>query len=87
MAVPLMKGVCHMVKLNLFEKLKIKRASVEGNHLAMSLRLWGKKRDRYIEKYRKTGLEKYELMARSCWDEYCRILDVLMYFDMDKTTA
>ena len=76
-----------MVKLNIFERLKVKRASADGNHLTMSLRLWGKKRDRYIAKYNKTGLEKYELMARACWDEYCRILDVLMYFDMDKVMA
>lgn len=64
-----------MVKLNLFERFRIARSELNGSYLITSLDVWGRKRDQYIEKYRKTGLIDYEYKARECWDEYCEILD------------
>lgn len=73
-----------MVKLNLIERLIIKKASFNGEHLIAALRVWSKKRGRYIDKFNKTGLEKYEYLARQCWNEYCHVLDVITYFNVSE---
>ena len=69
-----------MVKMNFIEKLWIRFESDYEVRLVKSLRIWGKKRDRFIGIFNKTGSEYYHDIAKFCWDEYCKILDDLTDF-------
>lgn len=64
------------VKLNLIERFAIARSAGNGDYLVTSLNIWAKKRDRYLDKYQKTGFVEYEHKARECEDNYRELLDL-----------